>query len=128
MIDPIKKLRDIDSEERFPDGYRTEAADLIEQQSTRIEAISAKCALLAASLAQEERRAEKLEQDAERYRWLRDFDLRCKDGVNINPPCAHVHASMYSHAVGTIPAVRLVTGDELDRAIDAAISQSSEPK
>ena len=61
--------------------------------------------------------------DAERYRWLRDFDLRCKDGVNINPPCEHVHASMYAHAVGTIPAVRLVTGEELDRAIDAAIAK-----
>lgn len=61
-------------------------------------------------------------KDAERYRWLRDFDIRCKDGVNINPPCEHVHASMYSHAVGTIPAVRLVTGGELDRAIDSAIA------
>jgi len=62
-------------------------------------------------------------EDAERYLWLRNFDLRCKDGVNINPPCAHVHASLYSHAVGTIPAVRLVTGDELDRAIDSAREQ-----
>jgi hypothetical protein len=34
-----------------------------------------------------------------------------------------VHASLYSHAVGTIPAVRLVTGDELDRAIDSAREQ-----
>jgi hypothetical protein len=60
-------------------------------------------------------------RDALRYRWLRDFNVRCKDGVNINPPCEHVHASMYSHAIGAIPAVRLVTGEELDRAIDAAL-------
>ncbi|TDV06022.1 hypothetical protein [Paraburkholderia caballeronis] len=65
-------------------------------------------------------------RDAARYRWLRNFDQRCKDGVNINPPCEHVHASMYSHAVGTIPAVRLVTGGELDRAIDAALKSHSE--
>jgi hypothetical protein len=74
-----------------------------------------------------EKQAEELfavQKDAARYRWLRNFDLRCKDGVNTNPPCEHVHASMYAHAVGTIPAVRLVTGDELDRAIDAARSQS----
>jgi hypothetical protein len=63
-------------------------------------------------------------RDAARYRWLRDFNVRCKDGVNINPPCEHVHASMYSHAVGTIPAVRLETGEELDRAIDAALLAS----
>lgn len=76
--------------------------------------------------SEEAARSVGLERDAARYRWLRDFDIRCKDGVNINPPCEHVHASMYSHAVGTIPAVRLVTGVELDRAIDAALAQGKE--
>lgn len=76
--------------------------------------------------SEEAARSVGLESDAARYRWLRDFDIRCKDGVNINPPCEHVHASMYSHAVGTIPAVRLVTGAELDRAIDAALAQVKE--
>ena len=97
---------------------------LIEQQADRIAALTEKCVLYAASVTQADKRVGELEKDAERYRWLRDFDIRCKDGVNINPPCEHVHASMYSHAVGTIPAVRLVTGEELDRAIDAAKEKS----
>jgi hypothetical protein len=37
---------------------------------------------------------EAVTRDAERYRWMRDFNVRCKDGVNNNPPCEHVHASM----------------------------------
>jgi hypothetical protein len=61
-------------------------------------------------------------RDAERYRWLRDFNVRSKDGVDIKPPCEHVHASIYSHAVGTIPAVRLAYGEELDRTIDDALT------
>ncbi|MBR8182160.1 hypothetical protein KDW54_07095 [Burkholderia ambifaria] len=59
-------------------------------------------------------------RDAERYRTLRDFG---KDGVNMKPPVEHVHAMIYSHQVGAIPASRVVTGDELDRAIDAALAQ-----
>jgi len=68
---------------------------------------------------------EAVARDAERYRWMRDFNVRCKDGVDVKPPCEHVFASIYSHAVGTIPATRLVTGDELDRAIDAARAKDS---
>jgi hypothetical protein len=62
-------------------------------------------------------------RDAERYRMLRDFG---KDGVKMKPPVEHVHAMIYSHMVGAIPASRVVTGDELDRAIDAALSQRQE--
>ncbi|MBU9635470.1 hypothetical protein C6Q15_28215 [Burkholderia multivorans] len=59
-------------------------------------------------------------RDAERYRALREFG---KDGVNMKPPVEHVHAMLYSHLAGTIPASRAITGDELDRAIDAALAQ-----
>ncbi|WP_261537064.1 hypothetical protein [Burkholderia multivorans] len=62
-------------------------------------------------------RLEAAEKDAERYRALREFG---KDGVNMKPPVEHVHAMLYSHLAGTIPASRVITGDELDRAIDAA--------
>ena len=65
----------------------------------------------------------KVQRDAERYRWLRDFG---KDGVNIKPPCEHVNATIYSHHVGSIPATRCATGAELDLAIDAALSQTKE--
>ncbi|QTO46380.1 hypothetical protein [Burkholderia latens] len=58
-------------------------------------------------------------RDAQRYRWLRDFG---KDGVKMTPPVEHIHAMIYSHMVGAIPASRVATGDELDRAIDAAMS------
>ncbi|MDN7476187.1 hypothetical protein QZM71_15110 [Burkholderia multivorans] len=63
---------------------------------------------------------EAAEKDAERYRALREFG---KDGVNMKPPVEHVHAMLYSHLAGTIPASRVITGDELDRAIDAALAQ-----
>nr|WP_254213957.1 hypothetical protein [Burkholderia multivorans] len=59
-------------------------------------------------------------RDAERYRAMRDFG---KDGVKMKPPVEHVHAMIYSHMVGAIPASRVATGDELDRAIDAALAQ-----
>ncbi|HDR9497638.1 TPA: hypothetical protein QDC06_000840 [Burkholderia cepacia] len=59
-------------------------------------------------------------RDAERYRALRVFG---KDGVNMKPPVEHVHAIIYSHQVGMIPASRVATGDELDRALDAALAQ-----
>lgn len=58
-------------------------------------------------------------RDAERYRALRDFG---KDGVKMKPPVEHVHAMIYSHMVGAIPASRVARGDELDRAIDAAMN------
>ncbi|AOI76093.1 hypothetical protein [Burkholderia sp. NRF60-BP8] len=59
-------------------------------------------------------------RDAERYRALRDFG---KDGVKMKPPVEHVHAMIYRHAVGAIPGSCVATGDELDRAIDAALAQ-----
>ncbi|MCO8609678.1 hypothetical protein KGP95_13285 [Burkholderia multivorans] len=62
-------------------------------------------------------------RDAERYRAMRDFG---KDGVKMKPPVEHVHAMIYSHMVGAIPASRVATGDELDRAIDAALAQRQE--
>ncbi|MBU9624724.1 hypothetical protein [Burkholderia multivorans] len=65
-------------------------------------------------------RLEAAEKDAERYRAMRDFG---KDGVKMKPPVEHVHAMIYSHMVGAIPASRVATGDELDRAIDAALAQ-----
>ncbi|ABO57461.1 hypothetical protein Bcep1808_4497 [Burkholderia vietnamiensis G4] len=61
-------------------------------------------------------------RDAERYRALREFG---KDGVNMKPPVEHVHAMLYSHLAGTIPASRVITGDELDRAIDAALGEKN---
>jgi hypothetical protein len=72
--------------------------------------------------AQTERALTDDARDAARYRWMRDFNVRCKDGVEVMPPCEHVFASIYEHAVGTIPTTRLVTGEELDRAIDAALT------
>jgi hypothetical protein len=59
-------------------------------------------------------------RDADRYRALRNFG---KDGVKMKPPVEHVHAMIYSHMAGAIPASRVATGDELDRAIDAALAQ-----
>lgn len=62
--------------------------DQCSEQAERIQALEAKCALLAASLAQEEKRSAELERDAARYRWLRarsrllaaeerDFVIKC---------------------------------------------------
>lgn len=65
----------------------------------------------------------RLALDAARYRWLRYFG---KDGVNIKPPCEHVHACLYTHPVGLIPATRVITGNELDAAIDAALANQKE--
>lgn len=79
----------------------------------------------AQSCGDAEQADEAVTRDAERYRRMRDFNVRCKDGVDVKPPCEHVFASIYSHAVGTIPATRLVTGDELDRAIDADRAKDS---
>lgn len=79
----------------------------------------------AARIAELEKERDGLKADAERYRWLRDFG---KDGVNLKPPCEHVHTLLYSHPVGVIPASRVITGDELDRAIDAALQAEKEPR
>jgi uncharacterized coiled-coil protein SlyX len=67
--------------------------------------------------------ANKSALDARRYRCLRDFG---KDGVNINPPCEHVHACLYTHPVGLIPVTRAINGAELDAAIDAALANQKE--
>jgi hypothetical protein len=67
--------------------------------------------------------AEGRRKDAERYRLLRDFG---KDGVNIKPPCEHVHACLYSHPTGSIPATRVIAGAELDAAIDAALAKQQD--
>lgn len=101
MID-VKKLREL-------------ARRLRDTQADCVDSIEAADAILALC-----DRLEAAEKDAERYRALREFG---KDGVNMKPPVEHVHAMVYSHLVGTIPASRVVTGDELDRAIDAARAQ-----
>jgi hypothetical protein len=67
--------------------------------------------------------AEGLRKDAERYRMIRDFG---KDGVDIRPPCVHVHACLYSHPVGAIPVTRAITGAELDAAIDTALAKQQD--
>lgn len=96
--------KDIQSRNAFREGWKTALTALPRADEQADEAVT---------------------RDAERYRWMRDFNVRCKDGVDVKPPCEHVFASIYSHAVGTIPATRLVTGDELDRAIDAARAKDS---
>ena len=129
------------------------AADLIESQAARIQqqaleyaSLQAQCDEHLARIAEleadrdswrdqasqrvadwDEMRKERdaLKEDAERYRWLRDFG---KDGVNLKPPCEHVHTLLYSHPVGVIPASRVITGDELDRAIDAALQAEKETR
>lgn len=114
-------------------GYRDHAAKLqLELEATRQErnaaGVKARRELMPAyeaRIAELEKERDALKVDAERYRWLRDFG---KDGVNLKPPCEHVHTLLYSHPLGVIPTSRVITGDELDRAIDAALQAEKETR
>lgn len=138
MTDLIQRLR---ATRRFgPDDF-----EMLREAADQLEANAALIALLRASLRKVEDEVEGLRReedmslramhedacihanknalDARRYRCLRDFG---KDGVNIKPPCEHVHACLYTHPVGLIPATRVITGNELDAAIDAALVTQKE--
>lgn len=110
------------------DADAVDAAYVIKEQAARIQqqaleyvSLQAQCDEHLARIAELEKERDALKADAERYRLLRDFG---KDGVKLTPPCEHVHALLYSHPVGAIPASRVITGDELDRAIEAAMEKS----
>ena len=148
-IEKMKRLahivRNFTDDQGCPYGICEDAADAIDSLLSELEAANQKRkeAVMDAERAREERNREHVKlnaewiektnalraeleaaavdrRDAERYRALRDFG---KDGVKMKPPVEHVHAMIYSHMVGAIPASRVAMGDELDRAIDAALAQ-----
>lgn len=91
-----------------------EVADVLGSQADRIQALEAKCALLAASLGQSESLCADLEQDARRYRRIR---------LGLTDRYGDVYAMVFDPE-GDDPA----EGDRLDALVDAAIAAQARTK